>query len=198
MSPEDIVRCQHAIDLANSGLLQQAYEQFCVLHNKNRDNAEDVTLLFWLAYTTPTLIEAQRALETIERIDPYHPRLPILRRRVDNWQQKDMLASFGKVGPVMTCQHCHHTGPTRYGRRVAIAGWIWFGVGFAVFLCLLAESISMAYTVVPYMLLEQMRQAVSNMEGWAVFALLLSFVGFFFKKRTYCCGYCGIKLGDIA
>jgi len=65
MSPEDVALCQQAIELANSGQKQAAYEQFCSIHAHG--NSDDVTLLYWIAFTTPSLEEAQRATDTIAR-----------------------------------------------------------------------------------------------------------------------------------
>jgi len=77
MSPQDVALCQQAIELANSGQTQAAYKQFCMLYSHG--NSEDVTLLYWIAATTPSLKEAQRAMNTIARIEPTHPELSALR-----------------------------------------------------------------------------------------------------------------------
>jgi len=77
MSPQDVALCQQAIELANSGQTQAAYKQFCMLYSHG--NSEDVTLLYWIAATTPSLKEAQRAMYTIARIEPTHPELSALR-----------------------------------------------------------------------------------------------------------------------
>ncbi len=87
MSPEDVALCQEAIELANSGQKQAAYEQFCSLHNHG--NSEDVTLLYWIAFTTPSLEEAQRAIDTIARIEPDHPKLQALRAYVDRKEERE-------------------------------------------------------------------------------------------------------------
>ena len=181
MSPEDTTYCQQAIDLAHSGKGQQAYEQFCILYHHG--NTEDITLLFWLAYTTPFLEEARRAMRTIERLEPNHPNLPRLRNRMSKWQQKAAYASPRKVGLVITCPYCHHTGHPRITRKVSTTGWIWFSAFFLLFLgCLFA--------LVPV-------TQVSTMGKAAFFFLLVGAIGLFRKKRSYTCGHCGIALGDI-
>ena len=135
MSPEDTALCQQAIDLYNAGQKQQAYEQFCAIYN--RGNPEDVTLLFWLAYTTPQLDEAQRSMETIAHLEPDHPKLPELRERVSRKQQRLIMRTFppDRYGPVMSCPYCHRTGPARIAKKISIGGWIWFASFFLLFLC---------------------------------------------------------------
>jgi len=86
MSPEDVALCQQAIELANSGKKQAAYEQFCFIHD--HDNSEDVTLLYWIAFTTPSPEEAQRATDTIARLEPDHPKLQALRAYVDRKEER--------------------------------------------------------------------------------------------------------------
>src|SRR5258708_432331 len=77
MNEEDAALCLQAIELANAGKKQAAYKQFSRLYS--RGNTEDVTLLFWLAHTTPSLAEANRTMEKIERLEPDHPKLPEVR-----------------------------------------------------------------------------------------------------------------------
>ena len=86
MSPEDVALCQQAIELANSGQKQAAYEQFCAICSHG--NTEDVTLLYWIAVTTPSPEEALRAIDTIARIEPSHPRLQELQAYVDRKRQR--------------------------------------------------------------------------------------------------------------
>jgi hypothetical protein len=86
MNPEDVALCQQAIALANSGETQAAYEQFCAIHN--RGNTEDVTLLYWIAFTTPSPVEAQRAIDTIARLEPDHPKLQALQPYVDRKEER--------------------------------------------------------------------------------------------------------------
>lgn len=80
MSPEDVVLCQQAVALASSGKKQDAYEQFRLVYNHG--NSEDITLLYWLAVTTPNLKEARNAIDTIRRLEPDHPELHSLQSYV--------------------------------------------------------------------------------------------------------------------
>ncbi len=125
MNSDDIARCQQAIALANSGQRHLAYEQFCALYN--RGNAQDVTLLYWIAATTPVWGEAQSAIETIARLEPNHPRLQELQAYVNRTRYE------ARIGPVMTCPYCHYTGPARIGQKIATAGWVFFGVVLILF-----------------------------------------------------------------
>ncbi len=90
MNTEDMVLCQQAIGLANAGHKQQAYKLFCDLYNCG--NAEDLTVLYWIAYTTSTLDEARRATETIVHLDPVHPKLQELQAYVGRMQQSVVYA----------------------------------------------------------------------------------------------------------
>ncbi len=127
MNTEDTVRCQHAIKLANSGQKQMAYQLFCALYPRN---AKEVTLLYWLAYTTPSPEEAQRAIATIARIEPDHPKLQALQQHV----QSTVYIAPGGVGPVLQCPYCHHVGPVRVAQKISTGGWICFGVLLFAFL----------------------------------------------------------------
>ena len=143
MSPEDIALCQAAIDLANSGDRQMAYEQFCKLES---NNPEDITVLSWIAYTTPNLEEAQRVRDTIGRLEPDHPALPALRdfvaqkeereqqrqayqRREEEKARREQEAKEREIEalyPTLTCPYCHYTGHSRRMTRAATAGWVCF------------------------------------------------------------------------
>ena len=63
MNDEEIAQCQQAIALANTGQKPLAYQEFVALYNQG--NKEDVTLLYWLAYTTPVWHEAHHSLAEI-------------------------------------------------------------------------------------------------------------------------------------
>lgn len=86
MSPQDTTLCQQGIDLYNAGQKLEAYKIFGDLYDNGND--EDITVLFWLAYATTHIGKAELALETIERLEPDHPKLPELRERVSRKQQK--------------------------------------------------------------------------------------------------------------
>ena len=150
MSPEDTALCQQAIDVANSGssFKQTAYEQFCSI--RDHGNPEDVTLLYWIAFTTPSLEEAQRAIETIARIEPSHPRLQELQAYVDRkrhrqdqkqhqqqqvqkqQQQFGYAPPRGRFGGVLQCPYCHNVGPARIESRIS-TGQV---IGFIILLIL--------------------------------------------------------------
>lgn len=176
MNTEDTAQCQHAIKLANSGQKQMAYQLFCALYPRN---AESVTLLYWLAYTTPSREEAQRTIASIARLEPEHPKLQELRAYVDRMEPPPEWD-----GPVMTCPYCHHIGPSRVTQKVSIGGWIWFSVFFLLFLgCM--------FTLVP-------ASQGPAMGCMGFFLLLVGLIGLFTKKRSYACGKCGITLGAIS
>jgi hypothetical protein len=145
MDAEDTMLCQQAIDLYNAGQKPEAYQRFSALYNKG--NTEDITLLFWLAYSTPYFEEVQRTAQAITRLEPSHPKLPELRDRIVRWQQR---LTSGMIGPTLTCPYCHHTGPSHVRRKTSTGGWVclvvllllfyplsWIGLLFKkdVFLC---------------------------------------------------------------
>ena len=118
-----ITRFQQAIDTANSGLKLAAYQQFCLIYQHG--NTEDVTLLYWLAFTTPNLQECEYTINTIARLDPDHPKLLELytflgRRRAQVMQH----VSSHVYGPTLTCPYCHITSPTLVKSKVSTGGWI--------------------------------------------------------------------------
>jgi hypothetical protein len=181
MNVEDTARCQRAIELANAGQKQAAYEQFCAIHNHG--NAEDVTLLYWIAYTTPSREEAQRAVETIAHVEPFHPRLQELHEYVHRMPQAvayapppppqgQMFAPPAvmyaappmvavNLGPVLQCPYCHYVGPVRVAQKISTGGWICFGVLVLVF-------------------------------------IPLCWIGLLIKKDYYACSVCGIALGETS
>ncbi len=182
MNAKDTARCQQAIKLANSGQKQRAYKQFEELYYRYPDN---VTLLYWIAYTTPSFQEAQDILTILARLEPHHPKLQELQQYTSRMQQSIVYApSPGKFGPELQCPYCHHISPSRITQKVSVGGWIWLLIFFLLFLgCVLA--------LVP-------TTQETTMGCMAFFSLLIGFIGLFFKKRSYTCGHCGIALGDIA
>jgi LITAF-like zinc ribbon domain len=172
MNTEDIVLFQQAIMLANTGHKQQAYKLFCDLHN--RGNAEDLTVLYWIAYTTPTLDEARRATETIARLDPVHPKLQELQAYIGGMQQSMAYApppgmqqsmayapSPGMFAPALQCPYCHYTGPVSIRSKISTGGWVFF----IVFL---------------------------------VFFFPICWIGFLIKKDYYACASCGIAFPELS
>ncbi len=153
MRPEDVALCQQAIELANSGQKQAAYEQFRFI--LSHDNTEDVTLLYWIAFTTPSLEEAQRALDTIARIEPDHPKLQALQAYLDRKQQRQQ-QSFTQpdvwLGAVVQCPYCHTQAPARIKSKVSTGGWVLFVIILLVFfpLCWIGLLIREEYYVCSY------------------------------------------------
>jgi DNA-directed RNA polymerase subunit RPC12/RpoP len=134
MSPEDIALFQQAIEVANSGQKQAAYEQFCFI-SRHEGNAEDVTLLYWLAFTTPSPLEFQRALAAIARIEPTHPKLQDLYAyQARKWQQQPVRQMPNvPIGPVLTCPFCGMRAPALIKTKVSTGGWITLVVLLIVF-----------------------------------------------------------------
>ena len=181
MNTKDTARCQRAINLAKSGQKQKAYEQFTELYYRY---PEDITLLIWIAYTTPSHKEAQDTIAIIAHLEPHHPKLQELQLYADKMQQNIPSApSSGNFGPKLQCPYCHHVQPALIKQKIAVGGWIWFSIFLFLFLCSLS-TIAVSQT--------------STMGCMTVFFLLISFIGLFFKKRSYACGHCGITLGAIS
>ena len=128
MNDEEIAQCQQAIALANTGQKPLAYQKFVALYNQG--NKEDVTLLYWLAYTTPVWHEAHHLLAEIARLEPGHPKLQELRSYVI---RKHGYAPVVRLGPVLQCPFCHYTGPVRLEQKVSVGGWIVLCVVLIVF-----------------------------------------------------------------
>jgi hypothetical protein len=127
MNQADTARCQQAIELANSGQKPLAYQIFCDLYNTN---PQDTTLLTWIAFTTPRIDEAQRAIADIARLEPDHPNLGMLQSRVSAMRHR---LSTQYYEPVMTCPYCHYTGTRRFSQKISTGGWVTFVVLLLVF-----------------------------------------------------------------
>jgi hypothetical protein len=86
LNPEDSATFQNAIQIVHAGQARTAYEQFCILasNNANRNHPD---LLLWIAETTPYYEEAQRAINAVSTIAPYHPGLPRARTLLARWHQ---------------------------------------------------------------------------------------------------------------
>ncbi len=180
MNDEDSARCQQAIDLANAGQTRAAYTQFCALYHL--DNLKDVTLLYWLAYTTPSIEEAQQDVETIARLEPNHPKLQELQAYVNRKRQR--LLSSGESTPTLQCPYCRYMGPVRVLRKVSIVGCVWFF--FFILLCLFCWFAPVPTT------------QTASMGSAGFFFLLIGALGLLFRKRLYVCSSCRITLGDVA
>ena len=157
MSPEDVALCQQAIERANSGQKHAAYEQFCSI--RNHGNLEDVTLLYWIAFTTPSLEEAQQAIDTIARTEPSHPKLQELQAYVDRkrqrqdqkqyqqqvqrQQQQHMYASpRDRFGAVLQCPYCRYVGPACIQSRISSGQVIAFVILLNTFLSYMLDTSS--------------------------------------------------------
>jgi len=164
MSPEDVALCQQAIELANSGQKQSAYEQFCSIYNHG--NSEDVTLLYWIAVTTPSLEEAQRAMDTIARSEPNHSELHALQAyvaqkeesvRLQRQEEEEKQAASHWQFPILTCPYCHTKAPVLPYSKVSTAG------------CILSVILLLSVVGIP-----------------------LCWIGLLMKDKYYQCSGCGI------
>ncbi len=125
MSPEDVALCQQAIDLAQNGKKQEAYQRFCDLYN--HDNAEDITILYWIAFTTPSQQEAKRAVGDIARIAPEHSSLPALYAYIERkWPPPPQVLE-------LECPYCKAKAPPFIRSKVSAAGWVFFVVVLILF-----------------------------------------------------------------
>ncbi len=198
MSPEDVALCQQAIEVAKSGQKQAAYEQFCSI--RDHGNLDDVTLLYWIAFTTSSTEEAQQAINTIARIEPGHPRLQELQAYVDRKeerqhrqrqeeQKKQTASEVVRQVPIIECPHCHGRAPAIRKRKVSTGGWVLFailltGLLFSLFVLLIIP--------VPVYLLGNLQALFLPMIvlGFPVCCLAL-----LIQEEYQVCAFCGIKLG---
>lgn len=186
MNDNDIARCQRAINLANAGQTEAAYKQFCRLYNQDYNNQRDVTLLYWLAYTTPYASEAQRTIIAIAQIDPSHPKLQELRAYTYKKQMRHEYNPLDILSPTLQCPYCHYIGPVRVREKISTAGWIFLGVFlFIFFFCLCGLMASAVIYAKSYL-------------SAMIICFFLGLIGLFLKKRYYACSSCGITLGDTA
>lgn len=132
MNEEEIARCQRAIAQARSGEKYPAYREFCALYTGNEG---DTTLLSWIAFTTPSVEEADRAIADLARLDPEHPGLEFLRNYVSKKRMNvgQVALSPDWLLPVMSCPYCHHTGKVRIVKKISTGGWIVFVVVLFLF-----------------------------------------------------------------
>lgn len=88
MDPHDLEAFNRAIQYAQAGDKQVAYRQFVAIA---QSGVKDANLFMWLAYTTPDLKEAERALVEVERIEPTFTALPAAR----SWLQEELAKQPG-------------------------------------------------------------------------------------------------------
>jgi hypothetical protein len=75
MTHDEVEYFRQAEQYANSGQTTIAHQMFRSL--RDHGNTE-VEIFFWIATTSSSSIEMKRAIDTVRRIQPYHPRLPEL------------------------------------------------------------------------------------------------------------------------
>jgi uncharacterized Zn-finger protein len=127
MNPEDTTAYQNAIQLARIGQMTRAYEQFCTL-SKNHANRQDPDLLLWIAETTPSPQEAQRAINEVKGIAPYHPGLPQAQTQLAHRQQpipQVHMHLIQQVG-VYRCPFCGTSVEPIIENRISPVGWTIF------------------------------------------------------------------------
>lgn len=96
MNQNDFTIFQQAVHLAQTGQLQQAYDQFVAL---SRTNLNDANLLLWIAFTSPNLAEARRAIDHATWLDPENPNLHAANVHWMSRQQSAIIASKPKGLP---------------------------------------------------------------------------------------------------
>ncbi len=202
MSPKDAALCQQAIELANSGQTQAAYEQFCTIHSHG--NSEDITLLYWLAVTTPKLKEAQYAIDTITRLEPDHPKLHELqsyiarkeelekqrqRQEAEDERKRKEAEAYALQHPILTCPYCHAQAPAVIRSKVSTGGWV-------LFACLLTGLLVCLFVglIIPI--------PIADFAGTGTFLGCVAVIGFplcflalLIQEKYRVCASCGIKLG---
>lgn len=124
MNPQDSTAFQNAIQLAHARQTRTAYEQFCILASCNA-NRNDPDLLLWIAETTPSYEEAQRAINEVSTIAPYHPGLPQARTLLARWQQPISPMQFFQV-EVYRCPFCGTSVQPVIMNKVSPLGWTIF------------------------------------------------------------------------
>jgi hypothetical protein len=77
MNNSDLKVFNQAVQLANSGHKQKAYQLIKSIAATNQD---DSNLLMWLMVTTPDLREAGHALNLFVARDPHNPSIPGARK----------------------------------------------------------------------------------------------------------------------
>lgn len=77
MNDSDLKVFKEAVQLANSGQKQKAYQLIKSIYTTNQD---DSNLLMWLMVTTPDLREAGHALNLLVAHDPHNPNIPGARK----------------------------------------------------------------------------------------------------------------------
>ncbi|MDQ2888398.1 MAG: LITAF-like zinc ribbon domain-containing protein [Chloroflexota bacterium] len=129
MNSKDFDAFQQAIQLARAGQTKAAYEQFCILVG-NYENRSHPDLLLWIAETTPSYEEAQRAINEASSIAPHHPGLPqahaqLARRQQPTTHMHMHMHLFPQVG-AYSCPFCGTSVEPIIENKVSTAGWVIF------------------------------------------------------------------------
>ena len=96
MNQQDLAQFNQAINLAQSGQKQTAYNLLSQLA-KQGDNSQDSNLMLWLVFTSPNLVEAAQTLDYATRRDPNNPSLTAARE----WLVTERAKEFNPPAPVM-------------------------------------------------------------------------------------------------
>jgi hypothetical protein len=127
MDTKDSTIFHQAIQLAQVGQTKTAYEQFCMLAS-NHINRSQPELLLWIAETTSSYQEAQRALDEVIHIAPYHPGLPQAQAQLARRQQpipQLNMHLIQQVG-VYSCPFCGTSVEPIIQNKVSPVGWTIF------------------------------------------------------------------------
>jgi len=125
MNPRDSAAFQKAIQLTYAGQKRTAYEQFCVLAS-NHTNRNHPDLLLWIAETTPSYEEAQRAINEASSIMPYHPGLAQARDLLTRGCRPISHMPFFQVDDAYRCPFCRTLIQPVIVDRISPAGWTIF------------------------------------------------------------------------
>jgi LITAF-like zinc ribbon domain len=121
MNPNDTATFQQAVQLAQHGQREAAYNLISTISRIN-ENYNDPDMLLLVADTTPQQDEAQQALDRVTNIAPNHPGLPMVRNR--HLERIGVLAQQNMS--LFQCPFCHTTVPPRVGRKISTTGWVIF------------------------------------------------------------------------
>jgi hypothetical protein len=88
MNNTDLKIFNQAVQLANSGQKQKAYQ---LIKSIDATNQDDSNLLMWLMVTTPDLREARHALNLLVARDPNNPSIPGARKWLATEKQNKFL-----------------------------------------------------------------------------------------------------------
>lgn len=121
MNPTDRETFQQAVQLAQSGQREAAYNRISTVSRIN-DNYNDPDMLLLVADTTPHQDEAQQAIDRVMSIAPGHPGLPSVRNR----HLERITVQTQQNRPLFQCPFCHTTVPPRVGRKISTTGWVVF------------------------------------------------------------------------